>query len=530
MSLWADLVDAAVLGTARAAVPPPTPALADVAASNAESGNAEPGNAESGNAEPGDRLLRLAAVASRARRAGYVPAGTDRPPPDPAPPDERPPVSTAARQRLDDLLADGRVELLAEWLTLLARTGRRPPEAHLPALLTSATEHQQVRDALRPNLGPLAAWLAAANPAWDWATTATTATTAIPSDESTLDLTTWTTASHRTRRDMLDRLRRTDAASGRELVASTWTGDTPRDRTAFIAGLAVGLSDDDEALLDRALADRRGEVRQAAAGLLARLPDSAFSRRAASRAVAAVKVTAQNSAAGPQMLITPPPKATDDMIADGLDGAPPKGTGLASWLLRQVVAAAPAAWWTEHTKMSLEDLLTAGATTKWSAALAGGWIEAAIRDAHVPWLTALLGRFGQADYATALPEALLEALPAAERDTWLAAHPDSSLFGAVELVPWPWSATLSAAARDRIAAIARSDPSRPARRDNPWPNTPQQARRLLRLAAARLDPPAMPDLPAPEIHPLLAAGWAEMMNTLSVRAAMRRELAEEPPP
>ncbi len=518
MSLWADLVDAAVLGAARAAVPPPTPALADVAASNVRPGNAE----------PGDRLLRLAAVASRARRAGYVPAETDRPPPDPAPPDDRPPVSTAARQRLDDLLADGRVELVIEWLTLLARTGRRPPEAHLPALLTSATEHQQVRDALGPNLGPLAAWLAAANPAWDWATAA--ATTATTAGESTLDLSTWTTSSHRARRDMLDRLRRTDPAGGRELVASTWTGDTPRDRTAFIAALAVGLSADDEPLLDRALADRRGEVRQAAAGLLARLPDSAFSRRAASRAAAAVKFTAHNTPAGPQMLITPPPKATDDMIADGLDATAPKGTGLASWLLRQVVAAVPAAWWTEHAKMSPEGLLAAARTTKWAAALAGGWIEAAIRDAHVPWLTALLDRFGQADYATALPEALLEALPTAERDSWLAAHPDSSLFGAVELVPWPWSATLSAAARDRITAIARSDPSRPARRDNPWPNTPQQARRLLRLAAARLDPPAMPDLPAPEVHSLLAAGWAEMMNTLSVRAAMRRELAEEPPP
>jgi hypothetical protein len=52
-------------------------------------------------------------------------------------------------------------------------------------------------------------------------------------------------------------------------------------------------------------------------------------------------------------------------------------------------------------------------------------------------------------------------------------------------------------------------------------------RRLLRLAAARLDPPAMPELDPAEVHPQLANAWAAMMNTLSIRAAMRRELAEE---
>jgi hypothetical protein len=40
----------------------------------------------------------------------------------------------------------------------------------------------------------------------------------------------------------------------------------------------------------------------------------------------------------------------------------------------------------------------------------------------------------------------------------------------------------------------------------------------------------MPEIDPGSVHQRMASGLAEMMNTLSVRAAMRRELAEEPAP
>jgi hypothetical protein len=497
MTFWTDLVDAAVLGAGRAAPPSPPPSIASLSA----------------DGEPdGAGLLRLAAVASRARRACYSPAAaTDLNALGEAPPDDRPGVSVTARLRLAGLLADEQEELVAEWLRLLAGTGHRPPEARLPDLLWRAANSQQIREALIPVLGSLGPWLAAMNPKWEWAVAA--------AEAGPPDLGTWTTASHRTRREMLAQVRRTDPEVGRELVAATWQGDSPRDRTAFIAGLEVGLSTDDEPLLDRALADGRGEVRQAAADLLAKLPGSAFSKRAAARAAAAVQVRKA-------LLVTPPAEATQEMIADGIDVRPPRGAGLQAWLLRQVTAAAPAAWWTEHTGLPPADLLAISAPTPWAAELENGWTESAMRDAHVPWLNALLGRPRR--QADEMATALLKALPAAERDSWLAAHPESPLFAAIELAPAPWSAKLSAAARDRVVALAVADPGKQGRHGQPASQT--RVRRLLRVAAARLDPPAMPELNLAEIQPPLANAWGAMMNTLSIRAAMRRELAEEPTP
>jgi hypothetical protein len=514
--LWPELVDAAVVGGRRAALPATPAVIAEVAEPRSFAGAGERVGARPDPGEAGGRLLHLAAVASRARRAGYVPAaGGDLSAPPAVSPDERPPASRAARQRLAELLAAERTDLVIEWVRLLARTGRRPPDALVPALLGKATYHAELRDVLRPVLGPLAGWLAVANPAWNWAGAAA----APPPGQGD-----WTTAGRQARLDLLEQARRRDPATGRDLVGQTWATDSHQDRAAFVAALAVGLSADDEPLLDRALADRRGEVRRAAAGLLARLPGSAYCGRAVSRAAGAVRVSV--GASGPALEVTPPGEATAEMIADTLDASPPRGTGLQAWLLRQVVAAVPAAWWAEPAGLSPAGLSPAGrgpagllalaAETQWAWSLQEGWADAAIRDSHGPWLAALLE--GPSGPGAQRPHSLLTAMVAGDRDRWLEAHVDSPLFDIAAEIPAPWSARLSAAVSRRIAIVARVG-------DDNGPSA-----RLLRAAAGRLDPPALPDLNPMLVHPQLADHWAAMMNTLSVRAAMRRELSQEPPP
>jgi hypothetical protein len=509
--LWPELVDAAVVGGRRAALPATPAVIAEVAEPRSFAGAGERVGARPDPGEAGGRLLHLAAVASRARRAGYVPAaGGDLSAPPAVSPDERPPASRAARQRLAELLAAERTDLVIEWVRLLARTGRRPPDALVPALLGKATYHAELRDVLRPVLGPLAGWLAVANPAWNWAGAAA----APPPGQGD-----WTTAGRQARLDLREQARRRDPATGRDLVGQTWTTDSHQDRAAFVAALAVGLSADDEPLLDRALADRRGEVRRAAAGLLARLPGSAYCGRAVSRAAGAVRVSV--GASGPALEVTPPGEATAEMIADTLDASPPRGAGLQAWLLRQVVAAVPAAWWAEPAGLSPAGrgpagLLALAAETQWSWSLQEGWADAAIRDSHGPWLAALLE--GPSGPGAQRPHSLLTAMVAGDRDRWLEAHVDSPLFDIAAEIPAPWSARLSAAVSRRIAIVARVG-------DDNGPSA-----RLLRAAAGRLDPPALPDLNPMLVHPQLADHWAAMMNTLSVRAAMRRELSQEPPP
>jgi Family of unknown function (DUF5691) len=381
---------------------------------------------------------------------------------------------------------------------MLAPTGCRPPDALVPVLLAAAGGSRDLRAAITPLVGPLAGWLAAANPEWAWI--------AALGPGSQSDPAAWPTSSLRERRALLDSLRRTDPAAARELVLSTWDTDTARDRTAFIVALGPDLRPDDEDLLERALADKRAEVRLAAAGLLARLPGSRFSGRAADRAAAAVHV--QRSLTGRKLVATAPDEATPDMLADCIDPSPPRATGRRSWLLRQIVAAPPAAWWPAHTGLQPAELLAAAAGTEWATALELGWTDGAIRDSDPAWLTALLAR--RAD------RAVFQALPAADREDWLRRYPDSPLFAALDLVPGPWSAGLSEVVCARLTGLATIDP-----RQSP------ETRRLLRLAGLRLDPAAAPRLVPELVHSRLLDSWAEMLTTLSVRAAMYRELNQE---
>jgi hypothetical protein len=488
MTTWSAVVDAAVVGAGRGGLPETAAVLAPLTTRGPDAGA---------------RLLDTAAAVSRARRAGYRPASAgDLAAPEPAEPDGRPPVSPPAARRLGQLLAGERGELVMEWLRLLAGTGRRPPDVLVPDLLSAGAYHADLRPALGLVLGPLAAWLASANAEWDWATS-------VGREPRPPAWSAWKVASHRDRREMLSRLRHIDPAAGRDLVESTWSGDSARDRAAFVAALAAGLSLADERLLELARSDRSGEVRLAAAGLLARLPGSALSRRATARAAAVVEVS--HAITGRRLAASPPSEATPEMIADGIDPSPPRGTGRRAWLLRQVVAAAPVAWWPSHTGLSPPELIRLAGRSDWSTALERGWTDAAVRDRDAAWIGALLERPDGAD------RAVFQALRPADRDRWLREHPDSPLLGAVDLVPAPWSPGLSAAARRWIAGLAVTDP-----RQAP------EARRLMRAAAIRLEPPAGPELDLTEVHPRLLDGWDEMLETLSIRAAMRRELAEEP--
>jgi uncharacterized protein DUF5691 len=514
---WAEVVDAAVMGTGRGVVP----SAAELAAAGLDHDDDQA------------RLLNYAAAMSRARRAGFRPprvgAGLA---PAPADEDGRLPVSLSAERRLAWLLQAGEHDLAAEWLRLLAarEPALRPPDVLLPALLTSAATRAELRAALLPVLGPLAGWLARRNDEWAWARDAGARADA-PDVASA-----WETGGIDDRRALLARLRAADPAAGRNLVAATWAADPYRDRAAFVALLATGLSLDDEPLAERALADRRAEVRRAGADLLARLPGSHYSQRAAARAAAVVAVERQPL--GLRLTLSLPQAATQEMLADGVDGSPPGATGVQGWLLRQIVAAAPASCWAGHTGLPPGDLLTLADRTDWSRPLRAGWTSAAVRDGDQDWLLALLdqpaSKGGPASTAagggpapTAAGEQqgvlglhLLGALPAAAREDWLCANPGSPLFGpALHQLPPPWSARLSDQVRTVLASLVRTDPGH-----SPWP------RALLRLAAVRLEPPAPPELDPGQVAARLVPSWDNLLSTLSVRAAMRRELAEEPTP
>jgi uncharacterized protein DUF5691 len=428
---WPDLLASALVGTARGG-----------------------GNAEA--------LLDAAAVHALRRRAGValVPAGPSLAP---APADEAATVGPAAAARADALLAldyasrdatpvrdlASRLELLAEWLAAAAAAGRRLPPEQVPALLDAGRRHRQLRPLIAPVAGPLAGWLAAQRPDWTYASGVAASEPAVDDHEV------WELGSIGRRVEYLRRLRGTDPARARELLESTWETESPEHRTALLPALATGLAPADEPPLERALDDRRRQVRDIALDLLGRLPGSGYARRMAARAGDCVHVPESGS-----ITISPPATCDRSMRRDGIAPRPPAGRGERAWWLEEILARTPLHAWPEP-----HEFVARGVDPEWAPTVRRGLARAATTQRHSAWASALVDPL-TVDVAThgrpddrLLLEALYQALPVDDLAAAATAALGRGLSGAravgveqvLALCPRPWP---SAVARAVYAALA----------------------------------------------------------------------------
>jgi hypothetical protein len=352
---WPDLFASALVGTARGG-----------------------GDAEA--------LLDTAAVHALRRRAGValVPAV---PPPDPAPIDDVVVVGPAAAARADALLAldyagrdatpvrdlASRLELLAEWLAAAVAAGRRLPAEQVPALLDAGRRHRQLRPLIAPVAGPLAGWLAAQRPEWSYASAAPPEPPAVDDHEA------WELGTIGRRVSYLRRLRGRDPARARELIEAVWDAEPPEHRAALLPALATGLSLADEPLLERALDDRRRQVRDVALELLAGLPDSGYGRRMVARAGDCVHMHGSG-----RVEIRPPATCDRAMRRDGIAPRPPAGRGERAWWLEEILARTPLLAWPEP------EPFLGGVDGEWAPIVRRGLARAAVTQCHSGWAAALV--------------------------------------------------------------------------------------------------------------------------------------------
>src|SRR5262249_37175845 len=142
--------------------------------------------------------------------------------------------------------------------------------------------------------------------------------------------------------------RRRDPAAALALLAEAWPTEAPDNRATLLGTLAEGLSTADEEFVEKALDDRRKEVRLAAVELLARMGGSAERARRDGSASRARMVAGAHAAVtrNRNRLAVPPPTACDAaMKRDGIDPKPPQGTGERAWWLEQVVMRTPLDSW-----------------------------------------------------------------------------------------------------------------------------------------------------------------------------------------
>ena len=444
---WRDVGSAALLGTARR----PVPALPDLGV---------PGLALPAGLRSEDALLSAAALGAAARRAGEHPTLLD--PAAESGADALPPPSRLAVQLLELVLnqppagAQQRVPLLLHWLACAASAGQRVPHALLPTLLGLATGNRELRPPAALALDTRGEWLAAQNPDWAWVPDALAAARARaaaarapvstggdgPEDAGALAAAPpteveWALLPATERPAVLGILRGSDPSLARALVESTWSTDNAKERRAHLDALRVGLSQGDEALLERALDDRAASVREGALSLLDALPGSARAARMAERLrpLLHTKGLLMKS-----LEVSLPDEPDAAAKRDGL-GKPPPRRSARGWWLERIAAAAPLEVWTSEVA---GDPATVLSRLSDEDALAG--IRDAVRLRRDPtWAAAVLGRVWAPELVPVLRPELREQVVLARLGTG-----DLSAVALIGHVPASWTQDFSVAVLERL--------------------------------------------------------------------------------
>ncbi len=408
MSTWTEHVTAALLGTQRRQVPviPEAPERGD---------------------DPAGRLLDQAAVLTVRRRAGLLPGTAE--PVAPAPAETAPVVPAPAGRWLRRILAGEHARVLPEWLEAAGNAGFRVPPQDLPELLHKGRADRSLRPHIARVTGRRGVWLAMQN--LDWAYLVAV------SDGDTDD---WETGTRGQRLARLAWLRAHAPDEAITALGTTWAKESAPDRALFIETFENGLSAADEEFLEAALDDRGQDVRRIAAGLLARLPETAYARRMTERARACLR------AEGGRILVGPPADHDEAMLRDGIPFHAAERIGNRAGWLREVLGRTPLSTWPELFGASPEEI-TALVEEDHRKDVHLGWARASVRQRDAGWARALMrgdSLLGEADALTGL----LGVLPAGERDT-AAADLLHRLGGDMERlvllggIPGPWDGDLA---------------------------------------------------------------------------------------
>ncbi|MEX8193494.1 DUF5691 domain-containing protein [Comamonas guangdongensis] len=356
------------------------------------------------------QLLRASGVAAVLERAGWL-AGQGRsqtlaplaPAPAPVPAETRPaPESPHLQALMREVLRDGAQDLLAPMFAALDGAGQRLPHGLLAQALEQGRQSVALRHWLTPVLGERGRWLAALNPQWSYA--GGVEETADPEQV-------WQEGSIDQRLALLHGERRSGPAQARARLEASLKELSAKERAPMVMTLETGLSMADEPLLEKLLGDRSKEVRENAARLLSRLPQSGHSQRITGWLQAMLSRNAKG-----EWQIEPPEEGSKDWERDGIALQPPAYIkGVKAWWLQQMVGQAPVAFWIDTLGMTPEQLWEWSRRSDWKTALRQGWL-AALRDQHdVRWIALLQTMDRDARVESLLP-ALLNQLSQEQRE------------------------------------------------------------------------------------------------------------------
>ncbi len=379
-------------------------------------------------------------------------------------------------------------EAMPEFAALLHTHRQLLPPEQLHILLERSRETPSLFPLLTPLLGERGRWLLTQNSAW-----AALAPT-LPDHHN------WPILSTTQKQQAIAHWRQQDATAARVFLQQQWTTLKAKEQEKIIVALQEGLSPADESFLQTQLATGRKGVREAAALLLAQLPESSIARHLRERVAPCLSIEKG------QLVVTLPESLPDEAFTEGIPtrSLPEYGGQKLSWLGWQLERIPPA-YWTDQLGQQPATLLQlmgrsreaqmllyaiAGATllykdATWQLALLTYYLQVQRPDlcqtdrAKELMRTATAGQMEQLDFSD---------LPLVVANPTMRDHPLALL---LEHNPQPWSET-------RSLAILRAMQEALARR-------PDQVdlRAFLALAAYRV---------APSLLPRYHEGWPQLQG------------------
>ena len=328
---------------------------------------------DAGDAADGTSVLLDAAAAYGAVHRATIPSVPSSAARDTGwPTSSRPLAPQALRPILEQILASKpQQQLLATALGLVADCGWRLPAPLLVRVLNETAYRHEERDAVLGVIDERAAAVLREHPVWG---KRVEPLVSLPGGGSGDD-SVWRLGTTAQRLAYFRRLRAQDPAAARALMVASWKKEKAEAREGIVEALATGLGEADLPLLEMAITDRSGGVRQAAAQVLLHLPESGLVQRAEALAASHMNVTKR-------FLRTPrvdcrPIEVTDEVLRDEygergtgdpsrVDVGPPAArraaAGYPPALLEEVVGRVPIDRWPALIGLSAGQLLEAEVT------------------------------------------------------------------------------------------------------------------------------------------------------------------------
>lgn len=328
---------------------------------------------DAGDAADGTSVLLDAAAAYGAVHRATIPSVPSSAARDTGwPTSSRPLAPQALRPVLEQILASKpQQQLLATALGLVADCGWRLPAPLLVRVLNETAYRHEEREAVLDVIDERAAAVLREHPVWG---KRVEPLVSLPGGGSGDD-SVWRLGTTAQRLAYFRRLRAQDPAAARALMVASWKKEKAEAREGIVEALATGLGEADLPLLEMAITDRSGGVRQAAAQVLLHLPESGLVQRAEALAASHMNVTKR-------FLRTPrvdcrPIEVTDEVLRDEygergtgdpsrVDVGPPAARRAAAGhppaLLEEVVGRVPIDRWPALIGLSAGQLLEAEVT------------------------------------------------------------------------------------------------------------------------------------------------------------------------